>query len=270
MIPRVSIMNNLMKSLSFYGAYETADIVKKCLQEDCAHIESFLDCSDEQDLLSLAKYSKTTLFHGFILYVLNENFNQYMRDYESGGYVTIQWVDYIISLLCEYQIDYQPLELSDDDIQADEIEIERAWSWLEIIDKSLDQLWLKLADEAFHVLFRDREVLQVFNSYVASTIHGCGDLLTKYKTRQGYFVRCKIPSWLRKAVFHRDQGRCVFCNKDLTGIYNTLSQTNYDHIVPLSNYGINDPTNIQLSCSVCNNKKSNKNSSTSTIYAKWW
>ena len=192
-----------------------------------------------------------------------------MRNYKKyGGYVTIQWVDYIISLLCEYQIDYQPLELSDADIHFEEIEIKRAWSWLDII--ALDQLWLKMADEAFHILFRDRKILQDFNSYVASIIHGWGDLLTKYRTKQGYFLRCKIPSWLKKAVFHRDQGRCVFCNKDLTGIYNTLSQKNFDHIVPLSNYGINDPTNIQLSCSDCNNKKSNKNNSTSTIYAKWW
>ena len=259
-----------MKSFSFYGAYETADIVKKCLQEDYAQIESFLDYSDEQELLSLAKFSKTTLLHGFILYLLNENFIQDMREYKKYGYVTIQWLDYIISLLSEYQIDYQPLELSDDDIQTEEIEIKKAWSWFETIDKSLDQLWLKMADEAFHILFRDRKILQNFNSYVARTIHGWDDLLTKYRSKQGYFLRCKIPSWLKKAIFHRDQGRCVFCNKDLTGIYNTLSQINFDHIVPLSSYGINDPTNIQLSCSECNNKKSNKNNSTSTNYAKWW
>ena len=80
-----------MKSFSFYGAYETADIVKKCLQEDYAQIESFLDYSDEQELLSLAKFSKTTLLHGFILYLLNENFIQDMREYKKyGGCVTIQ------------------------------------------------------------------------------------------------------------------------------------------------------------------------------------
>lgn len=95
-------------------------------------------------------------------------------------------------------------------------------------------------------------------------------MISLQNTKQGYFKRCCIPSWLKKAIFHRDQGKCVFCNKDLTGLYNTLSQINFDHIVPLSCHGANDPTNIQLSCRDCNGQKSNKNKSTSNIYAKWW
>jgi 5-methylcytosine-specific restriction endonuclease McrA len=114
-------------------------------------------------------------------------------------------------------------------------------------------------------------VLQCFNRTIALCIKNWGrDFLAEYRTEAGYFRRCYIPEWLEKAVFHRDQGRCVFCNKDLTGIVNTLASKNFDHIVPLSFYGVNDPTNLQLSCGECNRRKSNKNKNTSTLYAKWW
>ncbi|MBU4387841.1 HNH endonuclease [Candidatus Dependentiae bacterium] len=268
-------MDKRMKTFSFYGAYETADIVKKILHVDdgqfgSGHVESFIDGSDERKLLSLAKFSKITLLHGFILYCLNDNFNHEKRYIKKYGSATIAWTETIASLLSQYQINFRPIKLSDDDIFTDEIERKKALFWLDNIDNSLHQLWLKLADEAFHILFRDRMVLQFFNLHVANIIHDWDDLLTIYKTKKGYFKRCRMPSWLKKAIFHRDQGICVFCNKDLTGIYNTLSQKNFDHIVPLSQYGANDPTNIQLSCRDCNNQKSNKNNSTSDSYAKWW
>ncbi|MFS7394050.1 HNH endonuclease [Carnobacterium maltaromaticum] len=48
------------------------------------------------------------------------------------------------------------------------------------------------------------------------------------------------------------------------------NKNNYDHIVPLNLFGLNDVTNIQLLCEECNMKKLDKNYSTSQFYEKWY
>ncbi len=89
-------------------------------------------------------------------------------------------------------------------------------------------------------------------------------------TSKGTIKRVNIPQWVKDAVFHRDKGRCVFCNTDLTRLVNTLTTNNFDHIVPLDLYGSNDPCNIQLSCEFCNKSKTNKAGATTTKYIPWW
>lgn len=49
----------------------------------------------------------------------------------------------------------------------------------------------------------------------------------KYLTIKGTISRVPITSWVKKAVFHRDKGRFVFCNTDLTGLVNPLTNSNY-------------------------------------------
>lgn len=264
-----------MKPFSFYGAYETADILIKLLQvgdeESCnEEVDYFIGNLDEQQLLSLAKFTKTTLLHRFILFCLHRNFGEKRRYINKNNPTPIEFVYEINFLLNHYQMNYKPLKLSNMNTECDEIESKKVLSWLNKNEDSLEQLWLKITDEAFHILFRDRMVLRHFNFHVANSIRDWNDFLTKYRTKQGALKRIPIPAWLKKAIFHRDQGRCVFCNRDLTGLYNTLSQINFDHIVPLSCHGVNDPTNIQLSCKECNGLKSNKDKSTSNIYAQWW
>jgi hypothetical protein len=59
-----------------------------------------------------------------------------------------------------------------------------------------------------------------------------------------------IPSKVKNDVWNQDQMKCVKCG----------SQTNlhFDHIIPFSRGGGNTLKNIQILCSVCNLKKSNK------------
>ncbi|MBV4522630.1 HNH endonuclease [Pseudomonas sp. SWRI74] len=68
--------------------------------------------------------------------------------------------------------------------------------------------------------------------------------------------RVTIPKWVRRAVFYRDRGRCVLCDKDLFGQINLENHKNYDHIVPLAKHGLNDTSNIQLLCKECNQMRS--------------
>lgn len=55
-----------------------------------------------------------------------------------------------------------------------------------------------------------------------------------------------IPEDVRHLVFERDRGRCLACGSD------ELIQ--YDHVVPSSMGGGNEPENVQLLCAGCNRR----------------
>lgn len=79
--------------------------------------------------------------------------------------------------------------------------------------------------------------------------------------------RKNLPQWIKRAVFYRDNGKCVICQKDLSGLIDVEEEyeKQYDHIVPLEEGGLNDISSIQLMCSCCNQKKG-VNIYTSNVY----
>lgn len=121
-------------------------------------------------------------------------------------------------------------------------------------DLYFNVIW-EIATEVEYILIQNREFLLKFNEH--TTPH----------FRDNPLQRCYIPEWVKRAVLFRDKGCCVFCKKDLTGLYSLLDdkEKQFDHIVPLDEGGINDICNIQLCCQECNNKKST-NSATSFLY----
>ena len=76
-------------------------------------------------------------------------------------------------------------------------------------------------------------------------------------TEENRFPRCIIPLWGKRAVKYRDGGKCACCGKDLSGILDCEDENSvhYDHILLLNCGGLNDISNIQLLCSVCNLKQ---------------
>lgn len=112
-----------------------------------------------------------------------------------------------------------------------------------------------IATEVEYILFQNRDFLLRFNEQQAVAFE---DNLRKRKY---------IPEWVKRAVLFRDKGCCVFCKRDLTGLYSILedNEKQFDHIVPLNEGGLNDVCNIQLSCQDCNLAKSDT-SKTSTLY----
>jgi 5-methylcytosine-specific restriction endonuclease McrA len=88
--------------------------------------------------------------------------------------------------------------------------------------------------------------------------------------RSGVLRRVHIPEWVKRAVYFRDRGRCVFCRQDLSGLVKIHSNKHYDHVVSLADGGLNDVTNIQLLCEGCNIKKSAGEPLTSDVYEAWY
>ena len=59
-------------------------------------------------------------------------------------------------------------------------------------------------------------------------------------------------------LFERDQGRCVYCGLDLKADHDRFMMATEDHLVPGSMGGRNrDPSNLILSCRICNGLKAN-------------
>jgi len=143
-------------------------------------------------------------------------------------------------------------------------------------DGVFDKLIEHISKEIFHVLFQNRDLMKVFNVMIADALETestspCPKEIEHLFKRPGVLKRTTIPKWVRRAVFYRDRGRCVLCDKDLSGQINLENQENYDHIVPLAGHGFNDISNIQLLCKECNQleKKAGK-AITSNKYQSWY
>lgn len=133
-----------------------------------------------------------------------------------------------------------------------------------------------LGEEVFYVLFRDRHLLWRLHLEIADRLVTAVESqeiphdFARLFTRRGRLRRVAPPEWAKRAVFHRDGGRCCKCHVDLTGVISVLSRENFDHMVPLAEGGLNDVTNLQLMCQSCNNKKSRNIEPVSDEYARWF
>ena len=59
--------------------------------------------------------------------------------------------------------------------------------------------------------------------------------------------RESIPREVRRAVFERDEGRCVECGSNF--------DLQYDHVIPVALGGATTIKNLQLLCGSCNRDK---------------
>jgi hypothetical protein len=115
--------------------------------------------------------------------------------------------------------------------------------------EALESAWESVTDAissaACQVLFNDVPTLYAFHKKLSE-----GNRANGIRSPRRY-----IPSWVRRSVYHRDRGKCHWCGR-IVAAYD--SQTQFDHLIPLADYGVNDVTNIVLSCGKCNRKKSGK------------
>jgi len=171
-----------------------------------------------------------------------------------------------------YSIDYLPYSqfLSTSPVASVEDFPFRQWFYSQ--EDKFELLSEKMTDEVFHLLFANRAFLLQFNQSLADYLKsGEVNIPTEYLDEKGVIKRqTYFPAWVKKAIYYRDQGRCVLCQRDLTGLLSTDQRIHFDHIMPLNLWGSNDPCNLQLLCEDCNLRKSGTSAKTATRYHPWW
>lgn len=244
----------LLQEFKFKNIYELAELIDGSVK---AEVE--LSRYDEEYFIGAAtRFSKKTLLH---LYIVTTAINFYRRDFRKNGDLEDEesmgkWY----SLFESYQIPIKKYNFNGE---------RELLNWFEKNINLFENLFNKMADEVFYILFANRQFLLNFNNLIINTVRNT-EFPQKCLKAKGTIKRIRIPEWVKKAVYHRDKGRCVFCLTDLTSLINTSTISNFDHIVSLDQDGTNDPCNIQLTCETCNKTKTNNEGETSSKYIPWW
>lgn len=133
------------------------------------------------------------------------------------------------------------------------------------------QLARTVAWAAFEILFNDREFLHTFELRLSEAMQRSDTPHpSECYTLKGTVRRCRLPVWLKTAVFFRDHGVCQQCAKDVSGLLNISNKLHLDHVLPLACFGTNDPTNFQLLCEECNLAKSGKDALPENHQTRFW
>ena len=258
------MLGSKLVEYKFISVYEFVNIIYKSVEAGT----DFWDFDSERFVQSALKFNENTLLH---IYVTSTLYNHYSKKYyEEGDIYEDEEIKMWIELMTEYGIlskdeEYHPLQDS------------TIYDWFQAKKVLLKKLFEIISEEVVHVLFNNKQFLAKFNTLVRNVIRDEDDTyknIMKWpensKNVDGTLKRHEIPIWVKRAVYHRDKGHCVFCNCDLTWIVNILRQKNFDHIVPLKDYGTNDPCNIQLTCESCNKSKGAHDKVAKYKYQSWW
>lgn len=280
----------------FYETYNMCAVISGFLKHPFDHalwLEGF-HC-DEQWASWLAPYEKRSVLHQFIAFVVQGVHSEQAGDFDikkqKSIYANLKDIPPAIADLQPHKlpiehafehhgIDHQTFFefLKDEGKTFEEADADDIYEYMnEVwISAAYEELIEQTVGEVFHVLFQNRELMMMFNVFVSSILElgdwdRPEDLDRSLLAPSGKLARVRPPSWARRAVFFRDRGRCVLCDRDLTGLLNIDNVENYDHIVPLSSWGLNDITNLQLLCAPCNqHEKRDGAPVTSGRYQSWY
>ncbi len=261
-------MTTKMKELVLHQVYKTASAVEEAIEIGIPFFKNKKRILEIQKA-SANNFHKHTLLHHYIKYCFlmdNENlFCERPDDVIEGVFE----LEFLQSQFSQYDIAIDFLEIKYDEDDYPKTTRSRVFNWYKLNKKKFELLSEKLCEDVFYILFSNRILLQQFNIIISKDFDKF-NFSKNELTINGKLKRVSIPKWVRKAVYHRDKGRCVICTTDLSGVINTLETENFDHIVPLDLFGVNDPTNIQLLCKKCNLEKLNRNTNSSSIYEHWF
>ena len=252
----------------FRDVYEYVALIERCAQYEDTFIE--LGLKDNSELaFRLQKPHKLSLLHEYIFAMIRtEQSREYRKNSDSYDEEHIERLKQVFE---EYEVQLVSFPLVNFSSSACEAYGE-FYEWFLINESAFLDYWEKVADEVFHIIFSNRRFLLQFgvslSNYLSRTYEHLPQSALSTTGRIKRFNR--IPLWLKKAVFYRDHGRCVFCKNDLSGLLATDRRLHLDHIVPLARWGSNDPSNFQLLCESCNLKKSGSPAQTSRFYVPWW
>ncbi len=260
-------MKQAPKEFRFFETYETASWIEAAATAPWSFIE--VPWEDKSVARALGHFSKVSLLHYYIYHLLA---TEKQREYRKNLYDRLpDDIDDFKGTFKDYQINIRD-EKGFQPYGDDYDENEHFYLWFLYHEESFTLLWEKITDEVCHLLFANRGFLLIFNKSLSSYLEEHPKLIPpECRKKDGKIKRANnIPAWAKKAVYFRDQGRCVLCFKDLTGLLSSDQDIHYDHIVPLNCWGVNDPCNLQLLCRECNLKKGGMHATTSIRYREWW
>jgi hypothetical protein len=265
-------MRTLSRQYVFQRVYDMAALVEGSVQDDSSFLE--LNWDDPELVKSLAAFSKITVLHRYIFAMIAV---QYRYDYRKNADIYEESPELIKGTedwLRAYDIDFLPYSKFQAAIPISQAKTRADYpfhQWFLNQETQFEQLWEKITEEVFYLLFGNRTFLLTFNVALTTWIRNQKVTYPSgYLNEQGTIKRVFMPRWVRDAVFFRDHGRCVFCHVDLSGLLSLEQLDHFDHMVPLALGGVNDPTNVQLLCEQCNLKKGDSDARTGLRYPAWW
>lgn len=260
------MQDSRIKEYKFSSIYKFVNIINEMVEDGF----DFCNFNAEMFVQSALKFNKISLLH---IYVMSTLYCHYSKDFrKNGDCIEDEEVNWWIDLMNVYGV-----KLTRKGYNVDNDEADASLKWFEKNEMTFIKFFDTISDEVVHILFNDKHFLVQFNRLVRHVVKdedgSYSDIILwpeGTRNENGTIKRCAIPQWVKQAVYHRDKGRCVYCNKDLTGLVNTLNVENFDHIIPLHDYGTNDPCNIQLTCEECNKSKGGKDKVAKYMYQSWW
>lgn len=276
----------------FYETYYFCNIIRNVLYDQFSYVRNLHNFYGDESYLNLVDpFKKHSTFHRFIEFIVDDVFYENTSSIDlnkrkdnlkkfSSPPSALRGEEYKklpIELALEFHnIEYNSFEehLIEKDknfLKCNEDDIYDYMTELRFTGE-YDSLIEQTVKEIFHILFQNRELMLIFNDMVSKGIEfQVEDGVEELFKNNGTLKRKSIPKWVQRAVFFRDRGRCVLCDKDLSGTLNYENLENYDHIVPLARHGLNDVSNIQLLCKTCNQiEKKAGTPATSNKYQSWY
>lgn len=281
----------------YFRTYKIADTLTRFARGSSTAIDLEGFHANEGILQLVPPWQKETLVHKLVQQVADDMF----IDDTNGPYITIydpeagfepkRYLPVDLSLQ-GYGIEHTPFEIPPPDGEVVRV-ARNITTWNEsakVADACYDYfmenlrlsqpyegLLSQIAEEVFHVVFANRTTMAGLNDYLAIHLKEIGSYVDMqdieiqlYFTKKGTLKRKKIPIWAKRAVFFREHGRCALCGADVSGLLDALPNEQFDHIIPLANYGLNDVSNLQMLCKPCNQNKSDSHSDTSDRYRRWY
>ena len=258
------------RNFIFRDIYDYAGLIEDCAQEEGSFIELGLE-GNRDIAFRLYKPTKISLLHEYIYAMIRvEQSREYRKNcdvYEASD------AERLKQILEEYGVSVVSFSSFNPNSTMFKNEFDDPfYRWFLLNESAFCEYWEKITDEVFHIVFSNRRFLLQFGNSLAKYLeHTFSSLPREILTSKLRIRRfAHLPSWLRKAVFYRDHGRCVFCREDLSGLISTDPGLNFDHIIPLACWGSNDPSNFQLLCEACNKQKSASPKGVGCFYVPWW
>lgn len=113
-----------------------------------------------------------------------------------------------------------------------------------------------ITEEVFPILFQDHNLLEILNRIMANQVNSSrldeiDEEYVKFFSESGVLKEVFIPLWVKKEINSRDKGQCVSCGNKIIDISDVSQSSRFCYVVPLAEGGLNDVTNIQMLCRVC-------------------